>query len=592
MTYCLKFSLLGDFARGFNCLLELSNGLPIAQYNENLPACDRLKKLYKKWQELNNKCVALYPYRGMSGGGMLENESEKNLEEENKIFKELENVFENWIDGTKEKFKKIPFQQPLRIIIISNCDTVLQIPCWENWDFKKERKAELSFYCSTFIAEQPQLKKSPKLRVLAIVGGEVIDERGDLNCLKKLPNTEIEILKNPQLNEFYEHLLRDWDKNYDIVYFGIHSDKNSVQFANKIEIKHLQKALARASKTRLKLLLFFSCNGPIQEILRIETPVPPTLIWEGLLNNKIAHSFVEKFFDFFVGGDDFSESLARSREFLAGFEDRFPRASLAPRAYLCPGQEPPTWEGIRAGVGTSRSWNGWRNGWSVGAVGAIATLLVLGLGYILAGEAIGREVNDWGNEARENRQIDRAIFYYRIAGLFWLNGTPQYNIALIYEDVLNKPDVAYKLYEISARRGDPDAVANMSGLLVLYPQLGSSESALKWLKFCITTSENLEEKFDGAKGSCWIFQGLKNLKNNNLGDAKEELLTGIRVIEENMKQGDAAPPILGYCGLFEIAVREKDAKAMIQWKNKILSNKKYASPIHNSCILEVKSEEI
>ncbi|MEM9539718.1 MAG: hypothetical protein AAGA60_09415 [Cyanobacteria bacterium P01_E01_bin.42] len=372
MNSLLKFSLLGNFSQGFKYLLELSNGEIQAQYNGDLLACDRLRELHEEWQKLNNKCVALHDFRGLSGGGAIVTESD--LERENKVFYELENIFKSWIGGAKEKFKKIPFQQSLIIAIISDCDIVLQLPCLENWEFKEERKAELSFYCSTFVAEQPQLKKSPSLKILAVVGGEGIDERGDLDCLKKLPNTEIKILKSPQLNELYEHLLQDWDGNYDIVYFGIHSDKSSIRLANKVETKHLQKALIRASKTRLKLLLFLSCNGPIQEILRTETPAPPTLAWEGLLNNNVARVFVEKFFDFFVGGANFSESVVRAKEFLAGFEDRFPHVSLAPRIYLCPGQEPPTWEDMRAGMGAKKPWR--RKSLWVGTVGAIVTISI------------------------------------------------------------------------------------------------------------------------------------------------------------------------------------------------------------------------
>jgi hypothetical protein len=50
-------------------------------------------KLYEQWQILNDKCVALHNYRGLSGGGEIAIESEADAQTEGKAYQELQGSF-------------------------------------------------------------------------------------------------------------------------------------------------------------------------------------------------------------------------------------------------------------------------------------------------------------------------------------------------------------------------------------------------------------------------------------------------------------------------------------------------------------------
>ncbi len=272
----------GDWHQGCDIVtaqLWVGDELTPMQVTGSLPAAPEFGSLYPRWQRLYE---ALYAHRGWrklrAAETLIEIEEDENFITDvsetafNSVCQELQNSLNGWLNS--DSFRGIDRQlrtrfaptNELRVIIIAATHDLLKLP-WHRWQFFEDYPyAELALslpeYTRSVKAIAPNTRG--KVKILAILGNrQGINITHDQQLLEQLPDTELTLLVEPNLEELNQQL---WQPRWDVLFFAGHS---STQGKGRIQINHtdsltldqLRFGLKKAIERGLKLAIFNSCDG-------------------------------------------------------------------------------------------------------------------------------------------------------------------------------------------------------------------------------------------------------------------------------------------------------------------------------------------
>ena len=101
-------------------------------------------------------------------------------------------------------------------------------------------------------------------------------------------------------------------------------------FTDALTIDELKNALRLGIENGLKLAIFNSCRGLRLAYQLSELQIPQVIVMREPVPDKIAQEFIKRFFQTFSEGNLLDIAMREAREFLQGFEDKFPCPSWLP----------------------------------------------------------------------------------------------------------------------------------------------------------------------------------------------------------------------------------------------------------------------
>ncbi|WP_016953798.1 CHAT domain-containing protein [Anabaena sp. PCC 7108] len=264
-----------------------------------------------------------------------------------------------------EQFRKIDQQlrtqlqadEEIQVVIETNNELLQRLP-WHLWNFFNDYpKAEIALSSLEYRRPTKLLPKTPrdKVRILAICGNpESRDSFGnsvkiniqeDLVSLRELPDAELTVLVEPQLEELNRYL---WEFSWDILFFAGHSssqEKGRIKLnkTDYLTIDQLNYGLRKAITQGLQLAIFNSCDslGLARDLASLH--IPQVIVMREPVPDRVAQEFLKHFLRAFAGGKSLSSAVREARERLQGLEEEFHCATWLPVIYPNPAVAPPIW---------------------------------------------------------------------------------------------------------------------------------------------------------------------------------------------------------------------------------------------------------
>jgi len=333
------------------------------QVTGRLPAVPELQTLYLRWQQMYTALYGYRQWRSLSGGDFeIEADETYPTDVSEQAFKrlcqELQQGLNHWLnaDGFRsiDRHLRTRFtpQDEIQIIITAENRQLLRLP-WHLWQFFDDYpNAEPALSLSNYL--QPHKSNGSlnkeKANILAILGNsQGIDIAHDQKLLQELPNTQLQFLVEPRLEDLNHQL---WQSNWDIFFFAGHSSSHPVEAAGifqvntteSLTVNQLRFALKKAIAQGLKLAIFNSCDGldlawdladlHIGQVIVMKEPVP----------DRVAQEFLKYFLTAFSAGQSLFLAVREAREKLQGLETTFLGASWLPVICQNPAELPMQWE--------------------------------------------------------------------------------------------------------------------------------------------------------------------------------------------------------------------------------------------------------
>lgn len=321
----------------------------------SLPPAPELADLHRQWQSLyhafnQNQVVRINLIRS---GGVRYSGAEFR-----RICRELPQRLNQWL-GSRE-FQ--PLVQTLRtelskneviqVIIATEDGRLRQIP-WHLWNFFDDyTQAEVALSSLSWREINCNTTPGAKVKILAILGSSGgIDLQADCEALKTLPNTELVVLKEPQLRELNEHLWQE--EGWDILLFSGHSHTESdeglihLNANTSLSITQLKNSLSKAIANGLKIAIFNSCEGMGLAIKLADLSIPYTVFMREPVPDRIAQAFLQYFLTAFAAGKPFSLAIREARQKLEGWETEFACASWLPAIWQNPATNDLSWQDLQ-----------------------------------------------------------------------------------------------------------------------------------------------------------------------------------------------------------------------------------------------------
>ncbi|MGK7925400.1 MAG: CHAT domain-containing protein, partial [Spirulina sp.] len=473
----------GSFKKGFpNIVARVAkrgkrSEISWLQVRGTLPPAPEIPELYRNWRTLFalvylHKCrtIEVEP-AGVTNisVGVFDSLSEK-----------LEARINGWLRD--EGFRRIEEQlrtqlnasESFCVVLESDNDEIWRIP-WHLWHFFKEdyRYGEIALSAPEYPSPVGDRRKATgnKVRILAILGDSTgIDTERDKALLDRLPGVEVKYLREPRREELCDRL---WQEGWDILFFAGHGKSeengtkgrifiNSGEGDNSLTMAELREAIAEARERGLQLGIFNCCDGLglARDLAEAKLPLPHTIVMREAIPDVLAHEFLKTFLRSFSGGDSFHWAVRQAREQLKGWEGELPGASWLPTICQHPGAAYLTWESLRRGRRERQRsrFLPWRvGGLSLGALGV----------YLLAAPQLAIFLNQLGVENYLKGQTLQSEIYYDAATFFNpFYAKPYYNKGVICEELKHDLDCAIEAYYKAAKRGLPDAYAELSRLQI------------------------------------------------------------------------------------------------------------------------------
>ncbi|MDT9341613.1 NB-ARC domain-containing protein, partial [Trichodesmium erythraeum 21-75] len=179
-----------------------------------------------------------------------------------------------------------------------------------------------------------------KIRILAILSDAPdVDNEEEKRSLESLPDNKVETKFVDNLSrEDFNNLL--WDKDgWDILFFSGHSKTegqqgriyiNNNKKHNSLTIEELKEALQTAINKGLQLAIFNSCDGLGLASSLAKLNIPAVIVMKEEVPNVIAQQFFCKFLTNFREQDNLYLAERKTKEWLRGWENKYPGASLLP----------------------------------------------------------------------------------------------------------------------------------------------------------------------------------------------------------------------------------------------------------------------
>ena len=350
----------GDFEKmGFNSVrvtLNDDNGKLIKDCGiSQLPPAPEIPRIYTKLQSVyralleNDSTLSAqddddWPESIEPGG--VTNFSEQDFQD---LTNQLERHFSEWL-------KTEPFRNQINdltahfnrndeiLFIFEITDFQFQmlgrLP-WQTWKlFEQYPKAGIALSQPGSERTEKVAVDREKIRILAILSDAPdVDNEEEKRSLESLPDNKVETKFVDNLSrEDFNNLL--WDKDgWDILFFSGHSKTegqqgriyiNNNKKHNSLTIEELKEALQTAINKGLQLAIFNSCDGLGLASSLAKLNIPAVIVMKEEVPNVIAQQFFCKFLTNFREQDNLYLAERKTREWLRGWENKYPGASLLP----------------------------------------------------------------------------------------------------------------------------------------------------------------------------------------------------------------------------------------------------------------------
>ena len=341
----------------------MSNDTTPMQMTGSLPAAPELGSLYSRWQKMYEALYARHSWRKIRVA-----ESDFEIEDDEsyitdvsevefqQICQEIQHRLNSWLNtescrniDRKLRTHLIPTDE-IRVIITAEDHQLLRLP-WHLWQFFEDYpRAELALSLPEYTRSIKTIATDPRatVKILAILGnGQGIDIATDRQLLEQLPNVELRLLVEPNLEELNQQL---WQPGWDILFFAGHSssqdNKHIIQInpTDSLSLEQLQFGLKKAIERGLKLAIFNSCDGLEIAWSLADLQIPQAIVMREPVSDRIAQEFLKHFLVAFSSGQSFYLSVREAREKLQGLETQFPCATWLPVICQNPAELPPRWE--------------------------------------------------------------------------------------------------------------------------------------------------------------------------------------------------------------------------------------------------------
>ncbi len=329
----------------------------------SLPAAPELGSLYSRWQGLYEALYARHSWRKIrvadsdfeieDDDSYITDVSEVEFQQ---ICQQLNHHLNSWLNTEscrnidRQLRTRLAPSDEIRVIITAEDRQLLRLP-WHLWQFFEDYpRAELALSLPEYTRSLKTIADNPRstVKILAILGnGQGIDIATDRKLLEQLPNVDLRLLVEPNLEEFNQEL---WQSGWDILFFAGHSssqDNNHIIQINptdSISLEQLQLGLKKAVERGLKVAIFNSCDGLEIAWSLADLQIPQAIVMREPVSDRIAQEFLKHFLVAFSGGQSFYLSVREAREQLQGLETQFPCATWLPIICQNPAELPPKWE--------------------------------------------------------------------------------------------------------------------------------------------------------------------------------------------------------------------------------------------------------
>ena len=212
---------------------------------------------------------------------------------------------------------------------------------WQTWQlFEQYPKAGIALSQPGSERTEKVAVDREKIRILAILSDAPdVDNEEEKRALESLPDNKVETKFVDNLSrEDFNNLL--WDKDgWDILFFSGHSKTegqqgriyiNNNKKHNSLTIEELKEALQTAINKGLQLAFFNSCDGLGLASSLAKLNIPAVIVMKEEVPNVIAQQFFCKFLTNFREQDNLYLAERKTREWLRGWENKYPGASLLP----------------------------------------------------------------------------------------------------------------------------------------------------------------------------------------------------------------------------------------------------------------------
>ncbi len=343
----------GSFESGFPVTLQIGqdNLLPSLEVAGKLPSAPEIPQYYERWQ-------ISYLRLGLSSrleakAGFVSNVSR--IEDCDRAARDLRDSFSQWLycesfRPIREKLlEQLKPSDEIRILLQTEDWQIKRLP-WHLWDLlERYPKAEMAL-CSPVYEriEEKTITVREKVRILAIVGDSTnINTHLDRQLLSQLPDAEVTLLVEPNLQTLTEHL---WSPlGWDILFFAGHSSSKSdrgriyLNQTDSLTITELKSALKKAIERGLQIAIFNSCDGLGLAKELTDLQIPQVLVMREPVPDRVAQEFLKYFLEAFSRGVSFYLAVREAREKLQGLEDKFLCATWLPAICQNQGKTPPSW---------------------------------------------------------------------------------------------------------------------------------------------------------------------------------------------------------------------------------------------------------
>lgn len=574
-------------------------GETVAQYLASLPPAPQVEELHRRW---NTSCVASQ-YNRSGSRIKIKPTGTTNISEDkpDAIYQGLKQEMNNWLSGD-EFYRKIEVElrteisnrsEFVEIFLECNNSLIWQLP-WDVWQFHEDYRN------SEIIGSSPEYQKVPQQatiggmplpsrgRILGIIGNSKgINVEKDQKELEKYLGDccELKFLKEPTPQQFRNKLFDE--KGWQILFYAGHSDSdtnaaNGLLYINQqpqdntVTLEDFKDGLKKAIFKGLQLLIFNSCSslGIAADLVTEGIPLPSVIVMRAPIPDFIAQEFVKSLFRYLALKEPLFLAVRKAKDDLLRHEHLFPGASGIPM--LC---QHPTFEGLKLlELGFDRpivsavEIAGRQNNQSFIFPPNLLRNLGIGLAasassYILMGPMLAKVANEIGMKNHKNGQLFIAEKYYQLVTLLNLNyAGSYYNLADLYES-LNEKEYAEKAMKEAARRGSPEANAQISRSLILNNQ---PQEALKFVATCLENTE-----YDGVKAACFKNRAWVRLDQKLYDAAEADLRTAIKFKDDSPE---------AQCLLAQVLeIKGKPKEALEAW-NKALQYSDYRIPKQDECI--------
>ncbi|MGB8687032.1 MAG: CHAT domain-containing protein [Microcoleus sp.] len=607
----LRFILalgMGDLNKGFPHITAefKEGGKTVHKFQGSLPPAPEVEEMQKRWQLIcrAGQSSNIFSRIKVKPTGIT------NISEDHPkfIYQGLNEAMRLWL-SSEEFYTGIEknFRNEVEAVggRLQCFEVFLEIKDSENWHLPWDAWKFREDYKNCEIIKSPsQYRKALKQ---ATTGGMPLPSRGRILCVsgngdgldlqqdeKSIQislgdRCELQFIKQPTPEKLRDQLLKD-EKNWQILYYGGHSNSNAVngwlhinqtESDNTVTIDYLKEGLIKSIFQGLELLILNSCSSLklVEDLVAGGLPLPAMIVMRAPIPDKIAHDFVKSLFRYL--GEEYPLFLAvrKAKDDLHSWESEFPGASAIP--VLC---QQPTFEGLTLPelecdppiiateyvVGNTVSDR--QNYQSFVFPPNLLRNLGIGLAtaassYMLMGPMLAKVANQIGMKNHKNGQLFIAEKYYQLANLLNLNyAGSYYNLAALYEK-LNEKEHAEKAMKEAARRGSPEANAQISRSLILNNQ---PQEALKFVAACLENTE-----YDGVKAACLKNRAWVRLDQKQYDAAEADLRTAIRFRDDSPE---------AQCLLADVLeIKGKQQAALEAW-NKALKYSDYRVPKQDECM--------